>query len=591
MKLLLIAFLYSSTLLAQTIPLSRTADWSKAGYPSAIPSPSIVFDVTQFGAVGDGITDDYSAIRSAIDSLHGTQGVVYFPAGTYLIGSSLDLPDSVILRGESSDSTRLTFNFNGTVGNCINITGSSPGTFTNLVSDANRGELILIVDSAGGFAVGDYAELLQNNGSWDTQPAFWADNSVGQILKISNVSGDTLFFDAPLRINYDTSLQARVRKIIPATEVGVECMEISRTDNVAAGVCYNIWYNYAANCWIRGVESNVSIGSHVEIDASTNISIRGSYFHHSYLYDGVSTHGYGITLFSHTGQCLIENNIMQHLRHSFSLQTGANGNVIAYNYSIDPNRSEAPANFGADISMHGHYPFSNLFEGNIVQNIQLDYTHGPNGPFNTFFRNRAELYGLLMTSGAVQSDSQNFVGNEIPGTPPFFGFYTLTGSGHFEFGNNIRGTVTPSGSSPLPDSSNYLSGIPAFFTSTLYPTIGIPNAISTGTIPARDRFLSGHDLTDCDDEITLGIKPVNFPEFKLYPNPANNSIHLRFKYITDDFTAVLKDLNGKEITQKYFSGNEPDFLINVPEQISEGIYILEIIFKEKVLTKKVVISQ
>ena len=94
-------------------------------------------------------------------------------------------------------------------------------------------------------------------------------------------------------------------------------------------------------------------------------------------------------------------------------QTGVNGNVIAYNYSIEPNRSEFPAEASADISLHGHYPFSNLFEGNIVQNIQIDLTHGPNGPFNTFFRNRAELYGIVMSSGIVQNDSINELQEEI----------------------------------------------------------------------------------------------------------------------------------------------------------------------------------
>jgi hypothetical protein len=271
------------------------------------------------------------------------------------------------------------------------------------------------------------------------------------------------------------------------------------------------------------------------------------------------------------------------------LQTGANGNVIAYNYSFDPYRSEAPTNLGADISMHGHFPFSNLVEGNIVQNIQLDYTHGPNGPYNTFFRNRAELYGLLMTSGAVQSDSQNFVGNEIPGLPPFNGFYTLYGAGHFEFGNNIRGTITPAGTSPLPDSSYYLSGLPNFWTSTLFPTVGIPNIISTGTIPARDRFLSGQNLTDCDDDITIGIKKINLPDFNFYPNPASNAISITFKYSSDHFIASLKNINGKVIAQKSFSGYNQEYVFNLPEHISEGIYLLEIKIKENTIVKKIVI--
>lgn len=53
-------------------------------------------DVRDYGAVGDGVTNDTSAIQSAIDAGAGT---VLFPAGTYGCGSSVQLKDSVNLVG------------------------------------------------------------------------------------------------------------------------------------------------------------------------------------------------------------------------------------------------------------------------------------------------------------------------------------------------------------------------------------------------------------------------------------------------------------------------------------------------------------
>lgn len=41
--------------------------------------------VRDFGAVVDGITDDASAIQSALDALKNTGGIIYFPVGTYLV--------------------------------------------------------------------------------------------------------------------------------------------------------------------------------------------------------------------------------------------------------------------------------------------------------------------------------------------------------------------------------------------------------------------------------------------------------------------------------------------------------------------------
>jgi hypothetical protein len=44
--------------------------------------------VKDFGAVGDGVTDDRAACQAAIDSLGSEGGVVYFPAGTYKLVST-----------------------------------------------------------------------------------------------------------------------------------------------------------------------------------------------------------------------------------------------------------------------------------------------------------------------------------------------------------------------------------------------------------------------------------------------------------------------------------------------------------------------
>ncbi len=584
-----ILFLFFSIIvIGQTIPSSRISNWSHAGYQEAVPTPLNILDVTLFGAVGNGIIDNTNYIRSAIDSLHGLRGVIYFPPGNFLVESTIDIPDSVILRGASSDSTHLIFNFNGLVGNGFNITGSISGNFTSVISGANRNSNSIIVSNPSDFIPGNYAELIENNGYWDTQPVSWADNSVGQILHITQISGDTLFFDSPLRINYDTTLNIRIQRVNPAVEIGIECMKISREENVSSGVCNNIFLNYAANCWIRGVESSQSVGSHIEIDASTNISISGCYIHNSFLYDGVSTHGYGITLFAHSGQCLIENNIMKHLRHSFSLQTGANGNVIAYNYSTDPFRSEVPSNAGADISLHGHFPYSNLFEGNIVQNIQIDQTHGPNGPFNTFFRNRAELYGIIISSGVVQNDSMNFAGNEVPNTGFLMGNYSLAGVGHFEFGNTIRGSLTPSGTSPLDDSSYYRITLPPYWTSNNFPSIGIPNTSGTGSIPAKDRFLSGINLTSCDD-ITIGIKDIVNSGFNVYPNPSSGNIIFQVPPGIIEFELFLKDLNGKIILKSSFSGSDSDTIYDLPGWMNAGIYLLEIVSEELRVVRKVVL--
>ncbi len=64
----------------------------------AVGLPTV--SVTQFGAVGDGSTDDFQAIVNAMNDAQGI-GPVFFPPGTYAISQSLPLPDYIVLIGEN----------------------------------------------------------------------------------------------------------------------------------------------------------------------------------------------------------------------------------------------------------------------------------------------------------------------------------------------------------------------------------------------------------------------------------------------------------------------------------------------------------
>jgi hypothetical protein len=583
MKLLsLVLTLLATETYAQVIPSSRTTDWYVAGLEGPIPNPTNVIDVTTFGALGDSATNNYSVIVNAINSLSGTAGVIYFPPGNYIIQSPLNLPDSVVIRGASSDSTHLIFNFNSAVGNSFNVSGPNGSAFVNVLAGYAKGSSAIRVANVTGFAVGDYAEIQEDNGTWDTQPVSWANQSIGQILRIDSVIGDTLYFHQPLRIAYDSTKNVQIREFAPRREVGIECLSMERKDSLAASVNIGIYFYHAVNCWIKGVESRKSIGSHFEADNSSHIEISGCYVHHSYVYDGSSTHGYGITLFKHTCECKIENNVMRFLRHCFSMQCGANGNVIGYNYTLEPNRSEFPSNLGADISLHGHYSFSNLFEGNIVQNIQIDQTWGPSGPFNTFFRNRAELYGILMSSATMQSDSQNFVGNEITNATPPYGNYTLAGAGHFEWGNNVHGTITPTGTTTLNDSSYYLTSTPAFWNIAFpWPSLGEPITLNSGTIPAKVRYTSTDSKTVCTDQSTVSIPEFNSNAIKVYPNPVFKELKVESGKLKVKNIAV-HDVLGKVV----MSINTPQATVLNVSGLSSGVYFLKIDCGNTSVTKK-----
>ncbi len=534
----------------QVIPDSIRTDWSGAGASGFNVDTSNVADVTAFGAAGNGITNDLPAVVAAMTSLNGN-GVVYFPAGNYLMNGPVYMGDSMMLKGASAAASRLVFDLGGMTSNCINIVKGQTAPYYPLAGGLEKDSRKLVSDSAYLFSAGDHIELRQLNGSWDTNPAAWAQYSVGHMARVDSVAGDSVYIDTPLRMNLNVALQPEIRQITPRFASGLECLSISRTDSTAPGVNYAVYCQYAVHCRIRGIESVSSIGAHVWAETSSHLEITGSYFHHAYNYDGASTHGYGVVMAAHTGDSRIENNIFRFLRHAMMVKQGASGNVFAYNYSIDPFRSEFPNDFGADISLHGHFPFANLFEGNICQNLVIDQAWGPSGPFNTFFRNRVERYGVICLGGSVDSDRQNFVGNDITGTGLGQGQYALSGTDHLEYGNNDNGVIVPPGTQVLDDTSYYLDAVPAFWNiASPFPNIGTPNPVGGQTIPARERYLAGTGLTICNDlpSAAAGHANIGLWSFGIVPVTGNGVVvvcsglagkHLRLE-VTDSRGRLLK---------------------------------------------------
>ncbi|MBS1863009.1 MAG: hypothetical protein JSS68_15010 [Actinobacteria bacterium] len=79
-----------------------------ATFAEALPASGVpVFNVKTYGARGDGLTDDASAINAAITAAAVSGGTVVLPAGTYIIGSPLLMKELVTLQGSGINATTL----------------------------------------------------------------------------------------------------------------------------------------------------------------------------------------------------------------------------------------------------------------------------------------------------------------------------------------------------------------------------------------------------------------------------------------------------------------------------------------------------
>ncbi len=96
---------------SEIIPADRRIDWrSLAGVPGGIPHRTTIFASVKdapYGAAGDGLADDTSAIQKALDACPADQ-VVCIPAGVYRINGRLTFNKSHrTIRGSGMGKTVL----------------------------------------------------------------------------------------------------------------------------------------------------------------------------------------------------------------------------------------------------------------------------------------------------------------------------------------------------------------------------------------------------------------------------------------------------------------------------------------------------
>ncbi|MFH2010719.1 MAG: glycosyl hydrolase family 28-related protein [bacterium] len=476
------------------IPDCRRIDW-RAGVPGGIPPvaqvcPAGAPSVLDFGAVGDGVVDDAEAFQSAVDAAD-EGGAVWVPAGDYLLRSGVVIDHGVVLCGEGRDVSRLLIDADDTG---IDIVVYDRGDWVAVASGLDKGatQLTVAATQGAGFSPGDYAELQQSNdwsimdptGEWEH--ASWVpEAAVGQMVQITAVDGDVVTVDPPLLIDYDPGQDPQLRRVGLVSGAGLQSLYLTRLD---PSDNHTVIMKNAVGCWMRDVESDTTCQAHVSMTSALWCEVRDSYLHDSHDHGG-GGHGYGASLGSHVTASLVENNVFVSLRHSMIIQVGASGNVFGYNYSREPYQSEGGDWTPCDISLHGHYPSMNLFEGNTVQEIDVADYWGPCGPGNTFFRNRVEAEGIDVLD---HSHGQNIVGNELSDGDNVI-TVEETSLHTFVHGNYVEGAVSWDASvnvQVLP-ASLYLAAPPPFLGAAPWPPLGADLAPHDGVIPAEQRWRDG----------------------------------------------------------------------------------------------------
>ncbi len=379
-----------------------TEAWAGAG--AVVSYSENRFNVEDFGAEANDSQSDSAAINAAIQAARQAGGgVVEIPEGTFEITETIRMVSRVTLRGQGR-ATRLELDLGDESGVGISATGTADSEWTSLTADLESGDVSLRLPVADDSVVVEIeqanTEAIVTKPEWDVE---WGDGSEGELVVLTGVDDSGSFTTAvPLLSDYSIDRNAKVRAVQPVEDVGIERLSIIRQDE---GYGHTISFRYTRNAWVDDVVSTRTSFAHIGVEQSVNCTVSGNVLHDATDF-GDGGRAYGVSLARHTTGCVVVDNTLYELRHALIIQLGASGNVFAYNHARGSAGYE-DRRPRADISLHGHWPQKNLFEGNIVDRIEIADWWGPAGPDNTFLRNCVLDHLILLDS----SQDQNFVGN------------------------------------------------------------------------------------------------------------------------------------------------------------------------------------
>ena len=364
----------------------RLPDFSFAGYHSGeapIPNPAVKGNVRDFGAKGDGETDDTQAFIQAIAATE--DGALLIPAGRYKITDILYIRKSnIVLGGEGPDKTVLYFpkaleqikpNASATTtgeatsgyswsGGLIWVQGKPTGRALGTVQTrAARGSSVIELDAPAAVTPGQRVEITLEDTAdqslikyiYGGQPGIISqirNERISFVSRVTAVDGARLTLQRPLRTDIDPRWKPRVHIYQPSvTEVGIENLAFEFPNGRYRGHFKEDGYNPltfigVADCWGRNLRIfNADSGPFL---SGSFITVENIVYEANRPPDNGGNTG-------HHGFCMGTDNILRNFDfrtkfiHDISVENSA-GSVIEHGRGVD-----------LCFDNHKHCPFANLY--------------------------------------------------------------------------------------------------------------------------------------------------------------------------------------------------------------------------------------
>lgn len=371
-------------------PVGRLPDVSFAGYACGerpLPTIAVVANVRDFGAVGDGTTDDSQAFLAAIAKTE--RGAILVPAGRYRITRILEIrKPGIVLRGEGPEKSVLvcpvplndiqpdwgatttgerTSNYSW-AGGMVWFKGSDGGkSIGPVTAPAKRGDHLLTVGGDTSRVLpGAWIQITVRDDAAKSLLEHLYSGDPGKLTKIPPnkhttsfvtrvraIRGDQITIERPLRIDLRPEWKPVVKEYAPSvTECGIEELAFEFPAREYGGHFSELGFNAVAfsgvaDCWARNLlitnaDSGVFAGGRfctidgLRCELRDTREAKGVFGHHGI---GLTGHDNLLTRFD----------LNQRFIHDITVEGGA-GNV-------------ASSGRGTDLSLdhHKRAPYDNVF--------------------------------------------------------------------------------------------------------------------------------------------------------------------------------------------------------------------------------------
>lgn len=293
-----------------------------------VAKSDLIFNVRDYGAVADGVTNDAAAVQSAVAAalaLARGGATIFFPPGEYAINTAVTGGTGIVFAGAGKYSTRIVqggaatntsiFVFNGVVTDI-----GSPS------ADVVKGQPSLTVTSGGSNLVaGDWIILRDTFSNSVTD----ANYKSAEPLFVESMSGNSITLTHRVKGSwsnatgsYTTANGAIISKVAPLVGVGVRDMSIQMRTDVA-----NTQILFSACDRVSVTDVHIREGGAIGLRVHTSRNVTISNLTAENLTDNIGggQAGYGVAA---SGACYgitLANSVFKNVRHAFTTMGGAHG--------------------------------------------------------------------------------------------------------------------------------------------------------------------------------------------------------------------------------------------------------------------------